>query len=227
MSPIKEVSMIRNTIPEPKQEMPIEASIHPEKPQDHSFPQFPTLISSQVLPSQRSHIPSSQSSFPRSTEPIRDWSTHNKSWIDKRHTKSSLPPVSSTKTPTIPSIPLSQMIQSQVSSSLKRPLQPSSSTTPVNWRLKLDNEARNLPDFPPSIPGKYSQRLKDCVIQREAFFQVPSRILISIKTQSFHGYNKYDYATVVGVSTAESIHRLLLLFHSRNMNVCLICRWTL
>ena len=75
--------MIRNPIPEPKQEMPIETSIHPEKPQDHSFPQFPTLISSQVLPSQRSHIPSSQSSFPRSTEPIRDWSTHNKSWIDK------------------------------------------------------------------------------------------------------------------------------------------------
>ena len=214
-SPIKEVPMIRNPIPEPKQEMPIDTSIHLEKTHDHSFPQFPTLISSQVLPSQRSHIPSSQSSIPRTTEPIRDWSTRNKSWINKRHTKSSLPKLSSTKPPSTPSLPLSQMIQSQVTSSLKRPLlSSSSSSTPVNWRLKLDNEARNLPDFPSSIQGKYSQRLKDCVIKRDSFFQVPSRIPISIQAHSFHGYNEYDYASVLGVSTVESIHRIVTLFHS-------------
>ena len=56
--------------------------------------------------------------------------------------------------------------------------------------------------------------MKDCVIKRDSFFQVPSRIPISIQAHSFHGYNEYDYASVLGVSTVESIHRIVTLFHS-------------
>lgn len=217
-SPIKEVTMVRNPIPEPTKVFTNEASVIPNKPQNRSFPQFPTLISSQVLPSQRSHITSSQSSLPRSTEPIRDWSAHNKSWIDKRHSKSSIPKPSSTKTPAPSSMPLSQLMQSQNISSQKRPSQPlpPSSTTQPNWRVKLENESRNLPDFKSSIQGEYSLRLRDSVLKRESFFQLPSRSSVPFHSQSFQGYNEYDYASVLGISTAESIHRILLLFHSRN-----------
>lgn len=181
-----------------------------EKSQPPVFSQFPTLISSQSIPSRSRSARNNNANQPDS---IKDWSLNNKKWLDKRHAASTVFPK-----PTGPSMPLSQMMESQSASfstyTSKRMASRSSGSG--NWKAKLDEESINIPDFVSQPQGEYAMRMKQSILGREQFIlNCTKRVPVTIESKSFNGVCDVDYASVVGLSTQESVHRLLVYFHSR------------
>lgn len=208
-SPIREERMNRESLCEESTVVPEEDTLLNEKSQPPAFSKFPTLISSQSI-STRSR--SSRNTIVNQPDSIKDWSLNNKKWLDKRHAGSTVfPKVNG------PSMPLSQMMESQSASfstsTSKRIASHRSGSG--NWKAKLDEESINIPDFVSQPQGEYAMRMKQSILGREQFLlNCTERISITIDSKTFSGVSDVDYASLVGLSTQESVHRLLVYFHS-------------
>lgn len=180
-----------------------EESLLPEK--SNTFSQFPTLISSQ------STNRSKMSRNSNSNETKRDWSIQNRKWMDKRFPTSTSHPKTS-----LPSLPLTQMMESQTNafSSIGVKRSSNSNSGSSNWKMKLDEEAIQLPDVMVQQQGEFALRMKQCILGRETLFQTCQRKYCQIYDQTLLVYDDYDYASILEISTQEAVHRILVYFHS-------------
>ena len=191
-----------------------------------SLSQFPSILSSQSIPS---HL-----SFPTATLPshfsrkkeLVDWSLVNRDKFPKRSFESTVQKSRS-------SVPLSQSLSSlqqiSVPRAAKRPfssrpslesLRDSShrNTSSSSWRSKLDAESRLLPDVTPAaggVMGEVTQRLRELTLARDELTTVPSGEMEKtvVGTAEMQVPRGCRWGTVVWVEEGNRVKRMMVFLH--------------
>ena len=200
-----------------------------------SLSQFPSILSSQSIPSHPSFPTATLPSHSSRKKEVIDWSLVNRDKFPKRSFESTVHKYRS-------SVPLSQSLSSLQQVSLprtaKRPfssrpsldsLRDSShrSAAPSSWRSKLDAESRLLPDVTPAaggVMGEVTQRLRELTLAREELTTVADGEMekVTVGPTEVLAPRGCRWGTVVWVEEGNRVKRMVVFLHGERKLVVMM-----